>query len=140
MNRTTVNSGKPSTRNIEEMAIEILFNSVEVELARRWAHGEVPASFASRPVGHLRKMVKVWWEIYHESVAAATNQNRKVRERNQAYSAEALDTPGLVNALKVIHENMNLKALNAFRPLHEAEHLAIGILHIISTYYTKLTN
>lgn len=129
-----------SDQAVEVMATEVLFNSVEIELARRWAHGEVPAMFAGRPVDHLRKMVKAWWQIYHESAAAATGRNRTVWERSQSSPAEALGTPALVSSLATIRESLNLDALKGFRPLFQAEHSAITILDIIINYYTKLNN
>ncbi|GAA4465223.1 hypothetical protein GCM10023189_45540 [Nibrella saemangeumensis] len=60
----------------EPLQIEILFNSVEVELARRWAFGHVPVVFSRRPAMHLRVLVKAWWQIYHETTCARRLQNR----------------------------------------------------------------
>lgn len=123
----------------ESDSIEVLFNSVEIELARRWAHGEVPAIFVSRPAEDLRRVVKAWWQIYHESAAAASDRDRTVWERNQAYPARALDTLTLIDALKKLRQLINLDALKMFRPLHQAEYSAIGLLDLISAYYVKLT-
>ena len=128
-----------STANRSDfIRIELLFNSVEVELARRWAHGEVPAMFTPRPVDDLRQMVKAWWQIYHEAAAAAIGRNRTVWERNPAYGAVALDTPALIDAFRQIRQRINLNALAGFRPIHQGEHSAIGILDLISAYYTNL--
>jgi hypothetical protein len=138
-----ISSFKSNTSNAgrsEFIRIELLFNSIEVELARRWAHGEVPTMFTSRPVDDLRKMVKAWWQIYHEGVTAASGHNRTVWERNQAYAAVALDTPALLDALSQVRQRINLDALSGFRPIHQAEHSAIGILDQISAYYTNLNN
>lgn len=128
-----------SAQVAQTLTTEVLFNSVEIELARRWAHGEVPPMFVGRPADHLRKMVKAWWQIYHESAAAASGLDRTVWERNPAYPAEALDTPALTDALNQIHGSLDLEALKIFRPLHQAEHSAVGILSLMITYYMKLT-
>ena len=119
-------------------AIEIQFNSVEMELVRRWAVGEVPRVFANYPVNALRRMVKAWWQIYHESKAAATETNRTIFERYQTYPAQALDTTKLIQALEQIEERMNLVALAKFRSVHNAEYCAVELLKLIKTFYLNL--
>ncbi|WP_461129721.1 hypothetical protein [Spirosoma aerophilum] len=123
----------------QAMAVEVRFNSVEVELARRWAHNEVPM-FVGRPVEVLRKVVKAWWQIYHEAAAAASGQNRTIWNRNNAYPAEALDTPSLINALSEIRKKINLKDIGQYRPIHQAEYSAIGLLDMIIAHYINLNN
>lgn len=129
---------QPVQEEKSPMEIEIMFNSVEVELARRWAFGEVPVAFASRKVEDLRKMVKQWWNIYHDSAAAAEYSNRQVWERNQAYPANALDTLLLVSTLNQIYGLINLEAIKNFRPLHDWEVMAVYFLGMISAYYLNL--
>lgn len=120
------------------ITIEVQFNSVELELARRWATGEVPPAFIKRPAGDLRKVVKAWWQIYHESTAAANQRSRTVWERSPALPAEALDTFALINALRQIEHRLDLEALLRFRELHQSEHSAIGLLKLITNYYKNL--
>ncbi|GAB3788540.1 hypothetical protein GCM10028818_55290 [Spirosoma horti] len=129
---------QPAQKAKPSMEIEILFNSVEVELARRWAFGEVPVAFVSRQVEDLHKMVKQWWNIYHDSAAAAEYSNRQVWERNQTYPANTLDTPLLVSSLTRIHRLINLEAIKNFRPLHDWEVMAVYFLGMISAYYLNL--
>ena len=122
----------------EFISIEVQFNSVEMDLARRWAVGEVPAMFVKRPAADLRKMVKAWWQIYHESIAAANERTRTIWERNPAYPADVFDTPALISALQQIENRLDMKALLHFRDLHQGEHSAIGILRITINYYSSL--
>lgn len=117
--------------------LEILFNSVEIELARRWAFHNVPAVFVDRPALHLQKVVKAWWQLYHESICAAQARNRTLWERKASYPAVALDTPALVESLRQIRQLMSLDALSVFRPLSQAEQAAIGLLTLITAYYAQ---
>lgn len=129
---------QPVQEEKSPMGIEIMFNSVEVDLARRWAFGEVPVAFANRKVEDIRKMVKQWWNIYQDSAAAAECSNRQVWERNQAYPANALDTQLLVSTLNQIHGLINLEAIKNFRPLHDWEVMAVYFLGMIRAYYLNL--
>ncbi|GAB3220251.1 hypothetical protein [Spirosoma arcticum] len=124
--------------NAEHIRIEILFNSVEVELDRRWAFGEVPSTFKDRPAEHLRRMVKAWWQIYHESAAAAKAQNRTAWRRNPANPAVALDTASLVDSLGQISKLINLDAIRAYRTVGSAELSAVCLLGMITTYYVEI--
>ena len=134
---------KQQTRSLafnEAARIEILFNSVEVELDRRWSFGEVPAIFTKRPAEHLRRMVKAWWQIYHESAAATSGRNRTVWERNPAYPALALDTASLVESLNQINQLINLEAIRAYRPVKSVERSAVCILGLIKSFYVEIRN
>ncbi len=122
----------------EAMPNELVFNLVEVELARRWALGEVPELFARRSVDDLRKMVRMWWNIYHDSAAAAAYRDRTAFDRESALTAGALDTPALVASLNHIVSLFNLEAIQAFRPLHEWETHATYILGMITGFYMNL--
>jgi hypothetical protein len=124
----------------EATRVEILFNSVEVELDRRWAFGEVPAVFKDRPAEHLRRMVKAWWQIYHESAAAAKAQNRTAWQRNPANLAVALDTAALVESLSQISKLIDLDAIRAYRTAGSAELSAVCLLEMITTYYVEIRN
>lgn len=120
--------------------IEALFNSVEIELDRRWAFGEVPTVFANRPADHLRRMVKAWWQIYHESAAAAKEEDRTFWERNPAYPAVALDTASLVESLTQINKLINLEAIRLYRTVHQQELSAVCVLGMITTFYVDIRN
>lgn len=124
----------------EAIQAEILFNSVEMELTRRWAFGEVPIVFVSRPVKHLQATVKAWWQIYHKCAAAADNRNRTVWVRNHAYPAQSLDTPALIDHLRSIGQLIDLAALRPFRRAAPAELSAVCLLGMISAYYVELEN
>ena len=124
----------------EATRIEVLFNSVEVELDRRWAFGEVPAIFKNRPAEHIRRMVKAWWHIYHESAAATSGRNRTIWERSPAYPAIALNTTSLIESLSQIDRLINLEAIRAYRSIHSAELSAVCILGMVTTYYGELRN
>ena len=117
---------------------EVQFNSVELELTRRWAAGEVPPAFVKRHPEDIRKVVKAWWQIYHESTAAANQQSRTVWERSPALPAEALDTSALINALQQIELRLDLEGLLRFRELYQGEHSAIGLLRLITNFYKNL--
>ena len=120
--------------------VEILFNSVEMELARRWAFHNVPPVFVRRPPMHLRKVVKAWWHLYHESTCARIQRNRLIWERNPAYPAEALDTSTLVRSLIRIRALLDVRALLTYRPLSQAERASVGLLLMLTAYYTSLQN
>lgn len=121
----------------EAVRIEILFNSVETELARRWAFQNIPPVFAHRPVTHLRTTVKAWWHLYQESTAARQQTNRTVWERNPVYSPEALETPELIGSLVEIQDLFSVESLLAFRPLSKSEESSMGLLTLIIYYYTN---
>lgn len=124
----------PASQNIE-----VLFNSVEMELIRRQAVGEVPAAFAGRPADHLRLTVKGWWQLYHESTAIVKSQNRKVWQRNQNLPAHSLDTTALIDGLKTIYNLISLEAIETFRTLEKGEQSAVTLLLVIAHYYSQLT-
>ncbi len=122
----------------EDTRIEILFNSVELEITRRWAMGNVPSLFTGRSAEDLKRVIKSWWHIYHESVCATEGRNRTVWERNGNYPAEALDTEALVRSLLEIRRLMNLDALRKFRPSPVHEVSAVCLLGMVTTYYAEL--
>lgn len=124
--------------NKEEIEIEILFNSIEIELSRQWAFGSVPALFAKKPVEILQVMVKAWWQIYHECDCARRGQNRTVWERSSAYPAEALPPEKVLASLKRIRQLTDLEEISAYRPVKPAEEAACHILAIFIDYYAKL--
>ena len=119
----------------EFISIEILFNSVEVELARRWAFGNVPPVFLNRRAIHLRYVVKALWHLYHESSCARHKRNRAIWSRNPAFPAEALDTKALVAHLQTIRQLLNLDDLLTFRPLSKAEGASLCLLALLTAYY-----
>ena len=119
----------------EFVRIEILFNSVEIELARRWAFGNVPPVFVNRRPIHLRYVVKALWHLYHESSCARHKRDRAVWGRNPDYPAEALDTPTLVDHLQDIRQLLNLDDLLAFRPLSKSEGASLCLLALLTAYY-----
>lgn len=118
------------------ICIEILFNSVEAELVRRWSIHNVPEVFAHRPVDHIRILVKAWWHIYQESTCAGWAMNRTFWERPIDYPVYALGTPALVNTLQQIYELTDLKVLAGYRPLKDGEEDAICLLVYFREYYT----
>ena len=122
---------------VEFVRIEMLFNAVEQELARRWVIHNVPAHFTSRSVESLRKLVKAWWQIYHESICAGQQRDRTEWERKIDYPTEALDTSTLLTSLEEIHRIINLGALLAYRSLHPAEEAAIILLAHMASYYAE---
>lgn len=121
----------------EFIRIEILFNSVETELTRRWVFHNVPTVFVGRPPIHLRVIVKSWWQIYHEAVCARLGTNRCIWERNNAYPAIPLDTPSLVASLQEIQGLVYLDDLLEFRSLSKAEEASICLLSLMAKYYTN---
>jgi len=118
---------------------EILFNSVETELMRRRAVGEVPATLADRPAEVTKSLVKGWWQLYHESDAIIKCYNRKAWVRSQSLPARSLDTPALVQALKSIYDLISLEAIETFRPLEKGEQSAVTLLLVTAHYYSQLT-
>lgn len=123
-----------------EQQIEILFNSVEAELIRRRAVGEVPAALSTRPADVTKSIVKGWWQLYHESDAIVKCYNRKVWVRSQSLPANALDTPALIGALKSIHDLINTEAIENFRVMEKGEKSAVALLFAIARYYVQLMN
>ncbi|GAA4459306.1 hypothetical protein GCM10023189_32790 [Nibrella saemangeumensis] len=121
----------------EQLQIEILFNSVEVELARRWAFGNVPVVFSRRPAMHLRVLVKAWWHIYHETYCARQFRNRQVWQRSNALPAQALDTSALASSLQEINNLLDVDALRDFRPLSNAEKASLCLLTLLTSYYNN---
>ena len=121
----------------KQQQIEILFNSVEVELNRRWAFGNVPQVFAKRSPSHLRRIVEAWWHLYHESRCAQEQCDRQVWERNPAYPAEALSTPMLVASLMDVKDLLNTDELRTYRELTRAEEAGIGLLCLLTIYYSN---
>ncbi|WP_018619750.1 hypothetical protein [Spirosoma luteum] len=121
----------------EAIRIEILFNSVETQLARRWAFHNVPPVFANRPALYLRITVKAWWQLYHEATSARLQCNRQRWERTAAYPAVALDTPALVASLFQIHQLLDLEPLQTYRCLFPAEESGMALLALITDYYTN---
>lgn len=119
----------------EFIRVEALFNSVEGALARQWASHNVPSHFATRPLDHLRQVVKAWWHIYHESICAGKAVDRSIWERRADYPAEVLDTASLVESLEKIHRLINLGGLLSFRPLHTQEVAAICLLANMASFY-----
>ena len=120
---------------IDTIQTEILFNSVEVELDRRWAFANVPTPFVHRPALHLRMTVKAWWQLYHESTCARQQRNRFMWERNPAYPAKALETSALAASLQKITTLLNLDELLTYRSLSKAEESGLCLLALLSYYY-----
>jgi hypothetical protein len=121
----------------DALHIEILFNSVELELARRWVFGNVPTAFTIRPVLHLRAVLRQWWELYHESLCATWGRNRTIWKRNPAYPANALETPELVASLYQIRDLIRLRALRSYRSLTEIEEVSLYLLAALTVYYSR---
>lgn len=119
---------------------EVLFNSVESELARRHAVGETPDMLVSKSTSALRVIVKGWWQLYQESQSIVQLKNRSVWQRYTTQPAKALDTPALVNSLKQISELINLTAIGQFRTPAYHEESAVILLQLIINYYAKLQN
>ena len=124
--------------NKEQINIEILFNSVEMELSRQLAFGHVPAVFVNKPATVLGVMVKAWWQIYHECECARRGQDRTVWERTSAYPAQALTGEELLASLKRIAGLIQLEWITAYRPIKPAESAACHILAILIDYYVKV--
>ncbi|NEU70600.1 hypothetical protein [Spirosoma agri] len=116
--------------------VESLFWSVETELAKRWALYNIPAIFASRPLIHLRVIVKSWWQLYHESRCARLGINRQIWERNQANPVVPLDTPALVASLEGVWRLIHLEDLSTFRPLSKAEEASMCLLALLIKFYS----
>lgn len=122
------------------VCIEILFTSVEQELARRWAYHNVPPLFANRPVLHLRLMVKVWWHLYHESVCARQQINRTGWHRhNSGVSSAVMNSEKLIEGLVSIYNQIDVEALLSFRPIAESERITLTLLTMIVAYYRDPT-
>lgn len=116
---------------------ERLFNSVEVELVRRWAFGQVPDVFGNHPATVLKSFVKAWWNLYHETDCALMGKDRTVWKRSQELSAPPLDTADLVVALLRIRQLIVLEALLEFRPIQPAEESAFAGLEVLIHYYNR---
>ncbi len=116
---------------------ELTFNSVEVELIRRWGLGNMPRAFRRHPARVLRCFVKSWWNLYHETHCAATRTNRTYWKRSQDLPAPTLDSPGLVSALLRIRALILLEALDGFRPIRSGEESALVGLSILIHYYAE---
>ena len=123
---------KPDSLFIEN---ERLFNSVEVELVRRWAFGQVPTMFGNHEASVLKCFVKAWWNLYHETACALNETNRTLWQRSNEQSAAALDTTALVKALLRIRQLIILEALLEFRPIYQHEDAALGGLNVLIQYY-----
>ncbi len=123
---------------IEAIRIEILFNSVEIELSRRCALHNVPAPFLGRPDWQLRLVVKAWWHLYHEAACASQRRNRTVWERNPAYPAMAMDTATLGAGLLEISRLLDLRELVTYRLLTKSEVISISQLRLLIRYYANL--
>lgn len=121
----------------DRIGIEVLFNSIEIELSRRWAFQNVPTPFVHRPALHLRMTVKAWWHLYHESTCARQQRNRLIWERNPAYPAKALETSALADGLREITTLIDLDALLTYRSLSKAEESGLYLLALFATYYTN---
>ncbi len=119
---------------------EVLFNSVEAELARRHAVGETPDAFAGKPVNGVRGVIKNCWQLYHESQSILQKKNRSVWQRDASLPARSLDTPTLVNSLKQIGELIDLQAIGQYRTPTRFEESSVILLHLITNYYAKLQN
>lgn len=115
---------------------EILFNSVEKELERRWAVTHIPYNFARRPVDHTKIMVRAWWELYHETTCAAWRQNRRIWDRHRSAPARPLDTSELAMSLSRIRSLIVPEALEPFRVVTRSEWAAIRLLEFFVGYYT----
>lgn len=118
-----------------EVRIEILFNSIEQELLRRWAFGNVPDVYRTRPTDYLRASVKCWWSLYHETVSAKHIRNRSVWSRNPALPAHTLDNDALKGSLNEIYKLIEVDALSDFRPLTPAESSGVVLLAMTINYY-----
>ena len=114
---------------------ERLFNSVEVELVRRWAFGQVPDVFGHRPAVELKSFVKAWWNLYHEIDCVLMVKNRTVWQRSQELSAPPLNTDELVVALLRVRQLIVLEALLEFRPVQPVEESALAGLDVLIHYY-----
>ncbi|RYF47059.1 MAG: hypothetical protein EOO38_12900, partial [Cytophagaceae bacterium] len=75
---------------IDLLKTEILFNSVEAELARRHAVGETPDAYANKPLDRLTATVKGWWQLYQESQSIVQMKNRSVWQRDVSLPALSL--------------------------------------------------
>jgi hypothetical protein len=115
---------------------ERLFNSVEVELVRRWAFGQVPAMFGQHEAGVFKSFVKAWWNLYHESDCALNHKDRTVWQRSEELSAPPLDTKALLLALLRIQQLVVREALLDYRSLEQHEESALGGLNVLIHYYT----
>lgn len=124
---------KPDSMFLEN---ERLFNSVEVELVRRWAFGQMPAMFGNHEASVLKCFVKAWWNLYHESECALSCKNRTIWHRSQELPAPPLDTDELVMALLRIRQLIILEALLEFRLIRQHEESALGGLSVLIHYYT----
>ncbi|WP_040007220.1 hypothetical protein [Fibrisoma limi] len=116
---------------------ERLFNSVEVELVRRWAFSQVPAMFDQHEASVLKCFVKAWWNLYHESDCALNSKNRTIWQRSQELPAPPLDTTALLSALLRIRQLVVQEALLEYRPFEQYEESALGGLNVLIHYYTQ---
>ena len=124
---------KPDSLFLEN---EHLFNSVEVELVRRWAFGQVPPMFGNQEAHVLKCFIKAWWNLYHECACALSETNRTVWVRDELLPAPALDTAALIKALLRIRQLIVLEALLEHRSIRQHEESALGGLSVLIHYYT----
>ena len=114
---------------------ERLFNSVEVELLRRWAFSELPDVFRAHPASVLKCFVKAWWHLYHETDCVLMVKNRTVWIRSHELSAPPLDTEALLAALLRIRKLIVLDTLLEFRPIQPAEESAVAGLQTLIHFF-----
>lgn len=117
---------------------ECLFNSVEIELVRRWAFGQVPEMFGNHDAHVLKCFVRAWWNLYHETDCALHHRNRTVWHPSQQLPALPLDTDALVAALLRIRQLIVFDALFDFRPIQPNEESALGGLNVLIHYFNRI--
>ncbi|WP_157627067.1 hypothetical protein [Spirosoma luteum] len=126
--------------NLLSLENERLFNSVEVELVRRWALGQVPDKFGNQPANLLKGFVETWWNLYHETECATSQKDRIIWQRFHELPALSLDTAGLVAALHHIRQLIVLETLQAFRPIEPVEDSALSGLDSLLRYFDRLND
>lgn len=128
---------KPNSLFLEN---ERLFDSVEVELVRRWAYGQIPDTFSHQPALVLKGFVETWWNLYHEAECATSQKNRKIWQRSHELPALSLNTAELVATLLYIRQLVVLETLQEFRPIEPAENLAVSGLESLLQYFIRFSD
>jgi hypothetical protein len=121
--------------------IELLFRTVEEELARRWVIKDLPTIFLVNPPTAIRTLIKACWQLYHESICAAEEVDRTVWKQPEFDAPMAvMNTSALLVGLEQIHRSINLGALLAYRPLLQPEYAAVTLLVMVTKFYVNKEN
>lgn len=121
-----------------DVDIELLFRTLEEELARRWVIKDLPSSFLVNPPTAIRTLIKACWQLYQESIYAAEEVDRTIWEQPEfTVSLNVMNTSDLLAGLEKIYRSINLGALLAYRTLLPPERAAITLLALTISFYVN---